>query len=392
MRQIKIFLFLLVAVCFLSTSCENRASVIVSVHNKTAIDRPSETVELLFSDLRKSLPVFTNLEVREHGSNAIVLSQLIDSDSDGQNDLLVFQANVGANSSTNYSIIPTQDTSSTHSLVYSRFVPERTDDYAWENNKIAFRTYGPTAQKMIEESIPGGTLSSGIDCWLKKVDYPIINKWYQKYSSGEGSYHKDTGEGVDNFHVGTSRGCGGLGVYLNQELFTSKNFVAYKTIANGPIRTEFVLDYADWKADNLIISEQKRISLDLESNLMHVKVKIDGTETISVGLTLHENDGETSVDTVNGWFSYWQPQVDSELGTAIVIDPKYYLGYTKVVSDEKDKSQLLVHLKVIDGIVEYKTGFGWKESKQFKNKTEWNSYLNNCSKEVQEPLLVVFED
>src|SRR5205085_8225450 len=97
---------------------------------------------------------------------------------------------------------------------YSRFVPERIDDYAWENDRVAFRTYGPVTQRIVEEGKPGGTLSSGLDCWLKRVPYPVIDKWYKKSIEG-GSYHKDEGEGYDPYHVGLSRGCGGIGVWKN---------------------------------------------------------------------------------------------------------------------------------------------------------------------------------
>ena len=55
---------------------------------------------------------------------------------------------------------------------FARYVPERIDDFAWENDKIAFRAYGPKARK--------GAENSGIDCWLKRVEYPIIDKWYGK--------------------------------------------------------------------------------------------------------------------------------------------------------------------------------------------------------------------
>ena len=52
----------------------------------------------------------------------------------------------------------------------SRFVPERKDDFAFENDKVAFRIYGPALKDSKE--------NSGIDCWLKRVDYPTIDKWY----------------------------------------------------------------------------------------------------------------------------------------------------------------------------------------------------------------------
>ena len=39
----------------------------------------------------------------------------------------------------------------------------------------------------------------------------------------------------------------------------SKNFIDWKTITNGPIRTSFELTYGDWEANGKIISEKKII-------------------------------------------------------------------------------------------------------------------------------------
>ena len=88
---------------------------------------------------------------------------------------------------------------------FARYVPERIDDFAWENDKIAFRAYGPKARK--------GAENSGIDCWLKRVEYPIIDKWYGQMNTK--TYHKDWGEGHDPYHVGSSAGCGGTCIWLN---------------------------------------------------------------------------------------------------------------------------------------------------------------------------------
>ncbi len=380
---------LLIAPFFILLSCQPQASQkIITVSNSLDIARV-EVIEVSYKELG-----FTEKEealfpmVTQTNTGDTVLCQPIDKNNDEKDDYLLILSEIPANTKVDYSISMVESKADFDSKVFSRFVPERTDDYAWENNLVAFRTYGPTAQKMVEDSIKGGTLSSGMDCWLKKVDYPIINKWYKKNTSGAGSYHKDTGEGLDNFHVGSTRGCGGTGVFLNDTLYTSKNFTAYNTISNGPIRTEFTLDYADWAAGDLIISEQKKISLDLGSNFMNIIANISGTESVTVGLTLHENDGETEVDSLNNWFSYWQPHGDSELGTAIIINPKYYKSFTKVVSKEKDMSQLLIHLKVIDGKVEYKAGFAWKESGQASSKDEWEAFLNDASKKYKSPLIV----
>ncbi len=380
-------IFLLLAVGLLLLSCSESIKK-VTVKNNLDLDRENETVEVLMSQLGiDDVEIFNKMGVVDAETNQVLISQQLDSNGDGKNDILLFQVQVKANSQKTYKILPAKGEAA-ESKVYSRFVPERTDDYAWENDRVAFRTYGPLAQKMNEEGDPAGTLSSGLDCWLKKVDYPIINKWYEKYTSGAGTYHEDTGEGFDPYHVGGSRGCGGIGVFIDDELYVSKNFTSYQTLENGPIRTRFTLDYEDWKAGAKLVQEQKQISLDLGNNLMHIVDNLEGVEEATVGITLHKNEGLTNIDTLNCSFSYWEPMKGSELGTGVVIDPKYFLGVTKVISVEPDKSQLLIHLKVLDGKIEYYTGFGWKGSEQFQNQTEWCNYLQDFANKLTHPLIV----
>ena len=371
-------------------SCSESGKRII-VKNSLKVDRADETVKVSINQLGYGETESLNgLSVVDVETNEVILSQQIDFDGDGINDIIIFQPNVKANSQREYRIIQS-DIKDEESKVFSRFVPERTDDYAWENDKVAFRTFGPTAQKMIEEGTPGGTLSSGIDCWLKRVDYPIINIRYAGFLTDPNHYHIDHGNGFDPYHVGTSRGCGGIGVWSNDELYVSKNYTKYKTVVNGPIRTCFILDYNDWKAEDSIVTEKKHIALDLGSNLTRIVDKITGVDEITVGITLHENSGKTIVDTVNICFSYWEAMRDSELGTGIVIEPKYYSGFTKVISDEPDKSQLLIHLKVIDGKVIYYSGFGWKKSGQFADALEWNDYLVGFANSLNIPLEVTVE-
>ena len=360
----------------------------VSIKNNLNFDRTDETVMVKMSQLDiTDVNEFETLGVVDSESNEVLLSQKIDTDGDGNGnvDVMIFQPKVKANSTSTFKIIPIE-AEEVESKVYSRFVPERTDDYTWENDRVAFRTFGPTAQKMIEEGTPGGTLTSGIDCWLKSVDYPIINKWYKAATIEPNYYHVDRGEGFDPYHVGGSRGCGGIGVFENEVLYVSKNFAAYKTITNGPIRTCFNLDYEDWNAGDKVVKEQKHISLDLGNNLMRIITKVEGVDEISVGITLHENSGKISIDTVNNCFSYWEQIADSELGTGVVVAPGYYSGYTIVNSDEPDKSHLLIHLKVIDGKVKYYSGFGWKKSGQFESADDWNSYLKQFYNRINNPL------
>ena len=301
----------------------------------------------------------------------------------------MFQPAIAANTSRNYTIIISDvKNDMAKEYCYSRFVPERTDDYAWENNRVAFRTFGPVAQKMKEDGVKGGTLSSGIDAWLKRVEYPIINKWYKRNDVKKGAYHKDHGEGLDNFHVGVSRGVGGIAVKVDTAYYFSKNFTSYKTITTGPIRTSFVLTYATWDANGKQIEETKNISLDYGQNLSRFEIEIDGVNQISAGLTLHKKQGITSQNVTQNWISHWETLDDSELGTGIVSAKKYFSGFDKYISPKKDESNLFAHLNVVNGKVVYYTGFGWKKSKHFANKQEWGNYLTEFSKKINNPLVV----
>jgi hypothetical protein len=363
---------------------------IVTITNSLSADREFETVELTKKDL--GLPSSAKLEnyaVKEINSGLALESQTVDNDGDGVMDVLLFQPKISASSQKEFEISASDSSPESKNInCYSRFVPERTDDYAWENNKVAFRTYGPVAQKMVEDNIPGGTLTSGIDAWLKRVDYPIINKWYEKATNGTGTYHKDTGEGLDNFHVGDSRGIGGIAVNVDGKYYFSKNFISWKTITTGPIRTSFILTYADWDAQGNKITESKLISLDYGSYLSRFEISITGTKNIAAGITLHDKKGTIGTNLKEGWLSHWEPIDDSEIGTGLVAPKGTLISFDNHVTDEKDLSNLYGNLKVKDNKVVYYVGFGWKKGSPYQNKKDWEAYLSSFAKKINNPLKV----
>ncbi|SFS68504.1 protein of unknown function [Zhouia amylolytica] len=387
MMKTKLIAGLLLPALF-SISCTKDTVIVVS--NTLDIKRQNETVTLSKAQLGLKNASIDSYGIKDFKSGQMLTIQYVDIDGDGENDQLLFQPILEANSSKKYVLVTSTNSTANDSIptCFSRFVPERTDDYAWENDRVAFRTYGPRAQKMIEENIPGGTLSSGIDAWLKRVDYPIINKWYHKELETDGSYHQDTGEGLDNFHVGASRGIGGVAVKKDTTYFISRNFTEWKTITTGPIRTSFVLKYADWDANGQQISEEKHISLDKGSNLSKYTIKVKGTDTLSVGLTLHEKDGSVTANLKEGWLSYWEDHGDSALGTGIVIPDNQLVGYEEFITEARDSSNLYGHLKVKNNSITYYAGFGWKKSKQFENESEWLDYIESFAQKANTPLQV----
>ena len=388
----KAIFYFVTAIFFITLSCvQDKQRHIVTVKNMLDVPRSFETVEVHKADLALNEGEdFEKFSIQDKETKTILVSQFVDQDKDGVIDMLLFQPNIGAKSEKQFELFITDKNSQQEVInyCYSRFVPERTDDYAWENNKVGFRTYGPNAQYRFENNLKEGTLSSGIDAWLKKVDYSIIDSWYKKYTEKTGSYHEDTGEGLDNFHVGSSRGVGGIAIKQDTTFYISKNFIKWETITTGPIRTSFVLDYGTWDANGIAITEKKHISLDYGSNLSKFEIEITGTDTFFSGLTLHENDGVVTQNEDTGWVSYWQPHEDSELGTAIVVPNGNMVSSELYITNIKDRSNLFSEIKVNNNKGIYYAGFGWKKSKQFTTKAEWENYLNDFTRKVNNPLLV----
>lgn len=367
----------------------------ITVYNDLAIERTSETVTVSLEKLafneKHSWP---HIVVKDLTSNEALIYQLNDINNDGVKDSLIFQVDISANSSkkVQFSLNKKRLVGITDPIVsYSRFVPERIDDYAWENDNVAFRVFGPQARALVDQGKKGGIISSGVDCWLKRVNYPILNKWYQKYADGTGDYHKDTGEGLDNYHVGKSLGCGASGSFYQGALYSAGNFSSYKTHAIGAIRTSFELHYQPWNTGTAVVKEIKQVSLDKGSNLTRYELIFDQDVELVAGLALDKHSLSLMTKKELGVFSSWRKQQDSELGLGIVADPKYVKGFQTYMGEGKDTSHLFVNLKSIDKRIVYYAGFGWKKSQQFSSKEAWQRYLKAFSVKLSSPLRIEIE-
>ncbi|MFI0430169.1 DUF4861 domain-containing protein [Mariniflexile sp. HMF6888] len=389
-KYLKIVALLMVGVL---VSC-NKSTVkqlTVKVENNQDFSR-NEIVEISYKKLSELLKntYQENIKVKKDGSQEYLLTQWIDIDSDGTTDALLFQAEVGGNSSAKYVVLvdSLHPVKETKSITFSRLVPERTDDYAWENDKVAFRTYGPEAQRRIEENEYGGTLSSGIDLWLKRVEYSIIDKWYAKNLETKGYYHIDHGEGYDPYHVGKSRGTGGLGIWENDSLYVSKNFIASRTIATGPLRTIFELEYAPWS--DYKVKETKRISLDIGSNFSKFEIKLNTEKEVpnyTIGITKHDGKGEVKLNQQEGWFRHWEPINDAYVGEGIIIEPNKVQKAFNHQSQTPDQSQVLLVTKPQETLTYY-AGFGWTKSGQVTTLEDWDKMLERQVKIVENPLKI----
>ncbi len=213
-------------------------------------------------------------------------------------------------------------------VCWSRFLPERMDDFAWENDRFGARAYGPAIMK----PAPTGQslVSSGIDVINKCVPYPVLYRWFAK-RTGEGSYHKNHGEGMDNYKVATGRGCGGLGaVDATNGWAFSRNWSGQRVIQCGPVRTEFELTYPAWGG---LGEETRRVTLDRGQYFAHFAVTFAGAAPagtrVGPGLDCsaqRQHNGMIARDHDAAWIANWEPEnVDGPdtgvIGTAILLDP-----------------------------------------------------------------------
>lgn len=363
-----------------------------SIQVKNTLDfTRNEVVSVPVSQLKSFLSKNKegDLRINDHQNNVLPI-QWIDYDNDGKNDELLFLAAVEAKKINTYTI-SADKTAIPESRIttYSRLVPERVDDYAWENDKIAFRVYGPKGQQEALLGIKSSTLSSGVDVWLKRTERPIINKWYKGYLTDPMFYHKDTrGEGYDPYHVGNSRGTGGIGIWSKDSLQVSQNFVTSRTIAEGPLRTVFELTYHPWSEYG--VKETKRISLDIGSNFSKFESNFTTEKKVpnyTIGITLHNNEGETQLNDKNGWYLHWEKIDDAFVGEGIVVDPSIVEKSWARKSEVADQSNLLVVTKPNQKLVYY-AGFAWQKSGQIKTKQDWENILQKQSQIIAAPLLI----
>ncbi|CAM4206606.1 DUF4861 domain-containing protein [Zobellia roscoffensis] len=385
------------ALCLMA-ACEPAAkSETVSVAVKNNLDFPrNEIVGVHIEDLSGVLEnnEEKHLRVQEVGTQDYLRTQWIDNDQDGTNDELLFQANVAANASSEYLILvdSTKAPEESDVIAYSRLVPERTDDYTWENDKVAFRTYGPTGEKEALAGVPGSTLSSGIDLWLKRTDKAVINNWYKAHEAKPGAYHKDRGEGYDPYHVGGSRGTGGIGIWENDSLLVSNNFTVSRTLADGPLRTVFELDYAPWSAYG--VKETKRITLDLGSNFSKFDISLSSEKEVpnyTVGITLHKNEGDAAINKEEGWFRHWETIDSSKVGEGVVVDPNIVKDAIAYKSDVTDQSNLLIVTKPQEKL-SYYAGFAWDKSGQVSSVDDWETLLKQQTQILSSPLAVTIQE
>lgn len=263
------------------------------------------------------------------------------------------------------------------------FYPERKDDLAWENDRGAYRVYGPALQA-------SGERAYGYDIWTKSVAQPIVRERYIAAFTKDVDFHVDHGNGMDVYTVGPTLG-GGTAALVDTvgNIVYPRCFSGYEILDNGPLRFTVRLDYES--------GETRRITLDAGEYLNKTCVYFanPSQSVIAPGIVIHrQNPDGYELSPDNGYMAYADLTDNADNGNGVI-----FIG---VVTPEVD-SMLNMPLDVPQGDAighilakkrfkpddsyVYYWGSGWSKG-AMPDWPSWKKYLAEFNIRVNNPLTV----
>lgn len=418
MKQILITILTLMAGALL-TNVKAADKVTITVSNPIAHSRSGEMIEADLSVIKKKLGdaqsiIITDADGRELPSQVTY---------DGK---IIFQAAVAAKGkSTYYAKAGTPAKYETR--VFGRQFPERVDDMAWENDRVAFRCYGPALQA-------SGERAWGYDVWNKRTSQLVVEARYaseldpelQKAVSklrqmGHGdvaddvynavSYHVDHGNGMDCYKVGPTLGCGTNALLTDGKINYPRCYKTYEILDRGPLRFTVKLNYGTENVGGQNVVEHRIISLDAGSHMNRATVWYDGltaTTPMAVGIIIHnENPNAYIMQPEAGYMGYedlgdpnqykekYRATQNKDFGRIFVgtvfpgepTDMKYQAeqGLPGATGHILATTQLAPQTRYT-----YYFGSGWSRNPEtnLQSLTDWEAYLSRFAEQAKAPLKV----
>lgn len=283
MKKVYNVLAVMMLAAIMSSCSQKNNDTFIVVANESDLPRENETVEILFKALQDINEGLTAENVVILDAEGKQVPSQVYTEADSTTVKLVFQASVKAGETVEYKVqkgvredYPVK--------AYSRHVPERKDDYAYENNKVAGRIYGPALNG------PNDPRTFGSDIWLKSTERMVIDERYYNELEKGISYHHDYGEGMDCYKVGNTLGGGALVPHVLEQkeiagenfvpqkeklvydvvgsVITGNNWATCKHVCNGPVRTKAVFTYEPFNVGNVKYSAVRELELDANTHFV----------------------------------------------------------------------------------------------------------------------------
>jgi len=359
----------------------------VEVSNPSDIVHKNTTVEIDWADVVAKMPSAHPLKIVV--VNAVTgdeLTHQVVYHGEETPQMLIFQVTLAPKESMKLFIRKGMSQQQPVQKTFGRFIPERKDDIAWENDRVAFRMYGP--------ALANENPSNGVDLWLKKTEKMIVDQFYNDDLNNNKSYHVDHGEGLDCYAVRHTLGAGGISPFFNDTLWVGNHYVTQRVLDNGPLRTTFVLTYNNLPVGKKILSEEITISLDAGSQLNKGVVSFDGDFTdiqVAAGIFLHQDPGNIKTNITAG-YSAFAETATSDAGVpagrnyvATVIPSGKMTGSL----NQQEHLLSLASYKKGDKFTYY-FGGGWNQW-GFATDEDWFGYVADFAAKLKNPLKISFD-
>lgn len=380
----KNWMMIALSIVILASCKVNQTAIEVSNPSDAAHDKT--TVEVAWTDVAAKLPSVDPAKIMVVcAKSGEELAHQVVYNGQPTPQMLIFQVTLAPKESAEFLIregTPKQQPSKT----FGRFVPERKDDFAWENDRVAFRMYGPALAKE--------NPSNGVDIWMKKTEKLIVDQFYNDDLKNKKSYHVDHGDGLDCYKVGHALGAGGIAPYINDTLWVGNHYVTQKVLDNGPLRTTFMLTYDNLPAGKKTLTEEIVISLDAGSQLNKGVVSFGGDFTdirAAAGIFLHQDPGNIKSDDAAGYVAF------GEIATSDAGIPAGR-NYIAVVIPDGKMTECINKQGHLLALAPYKKGEkftyyfggGWSEW-GFATDDAWFDYVAKYAAKLKNPLKVTFK-
>ena len=267
--------------------------------------------------------------------------------------------------------------------VYGRYVPERKDDFAWENEYAAFRMYGPA----LRPENP----SNGVDLWLKASPELVVDSFYYREHVLGKPYHINYGKGLDCYKVGHTCGAGGLVVLANPtprelregetneyQLYVGGPYDRWEILEQTAEELVFRLEYDSLQVGESVLQESITITARAGQLLNKAEVVLKGTYEGALlaggGIYMHDTIDQVETDSLTGTIVYEEDALSDQ--TAAKMNYEYNGSTTQgriritvvtpgaTVLATKDGNLVSVRPYQLGDTLTYWFGASWSEWKQ----------------------------
>ena len=242
-----------------------------------------------------------------------------------------------------------------------RIYPNRWDDLVWENDRCAWRFYGPKAHEHMKNP------AYGFDTFVKNTPHPIQDQLYHNELSSYGvneqlkkagrggewndvhrgyTYHRNHGAGMDAYTVGATLGAGAPAlIAADGTLRYSLYYEKAEILDNGPLRFTVRLEMAKPNLPSLTgegsggEAPTLLISQDCGSHFARVEAtyeNITKPTPICAGIVVHESNPKGYVlNQKEGFITYAEA-----LDHPDVMNGEHYIGiFMPQMKNEKIKNK-----------------------------------------------------